>query len=494
MSHLLTAVLICLCSLSADAAPRDRLVVCDDVRDPQSLDPHKELSEKVHILLQQIYEGLVRFGPAGAIEPALAMSWEQIDPLTVRFHLRPGVAFHNGDEFNAEAVRLSVERLLDPRTQSPAAGFINSVRQVVVVDPHTVDIVTHYPDGILLNRLAWTVPIISPKHLRVAGDIKFAVEPVGTGPFKFLRWDRGRRIILGANGSYWMKDAPKLRELEFAFVPENKKLGMLFRGELDLVTNIPGTKTLEVQKRRDTKVIKGMTFFTAFASLNISTGPFADVRVRRAVNLAVDKEALVRYDLQGNGRIIASLSMPGEFGHALDLRAYPYDPVKAKALLKEAGYQNGFVVQAGGNINAERTAKIIASDLEKIGIKVKLNLSADADLLDDFRSHTYDMIFGGVPDPMAHTYFIQSMVLYSRSPYCISKNPEYDAMLEKMVSTVDSRQREILAQELDRHVYNNAYGIFTYQRIQTHAAREALQFTPYLNGFPYFYSTTYAKE
>jgi len=478
----------------AAASPQlDRLIVCDDVQDPLTLDPHKEFSEKNHILLQQIYEGLVRFGPQGQIEPALALSWEQRDPVTMRFHLRGNVRFHNGEPFDAEAVKASIERILDPRTKNPAIGFVNSLARVDIVDPLTVDVVTQYPDGILLNRLAWTVPIIPPRYLREVGEEKFAQAPIGTGAFQFVRWEKGERIVLKANSDYWMTGYPKLHELIFRFTPEDKKLAALFNGDIDLVTNIPGTETLQVQSHPGTKIIKSKTFFTAFAGLNISTGPFSDVRVRKAVNLAVDKNSLIRYDLLGNGAIISTLSMPGEIGHDPDIRPYAYDPTKARALLKEAGYGKGFTVLAGGNVNAERTAKIIAVDLAKVGITVKLNLSADSKMLEDFKNHAYGMIFGGVPDPMAHTFFIQSIVLYSKSPYCLSKNPAYDALLEKMITTIDDGKRESLARDLDRYIYDNALDIFTYQRIQTHAARKNLKFTPYVNGFPYFYATEYEK-
>src|SRR3989344_5745585 len=162
-----------------------RLVVCDDVMPPLTLDPHKEFAEKNHILLQQIYEGLVRFDAEGRIEPALAVSWTRIDALRMRFKLREGVRFHNGDPFTANSVRFTVERYLDPKTGFPALGFISSLDRAEVVDELTVDLITHYPDGLLLNRLAGFILIVPEEHVRKAGDTALNDAPVGTGPFVF---------------------------------------------------------------------------------------------------------------------------------------------------------------------------------------------------------------------------------------------------------------------------------------------------------------------
>ena len=151
---------------SAGAAPaRVGLVVCDDVQDPQTLDPHKQFDEKNHTIVQQIFDGLVRFNPEGEIEPALAVRYERIDPVTMRFHLREGVKFHNGEPFNAEAVRFSIERYKDPKTGFPARPFIDMIG-CKVIDGHTVDLVTQYPDGLLLNRLAGFVLIVPPQYVQ----------------------------------------------------------------------------------------------------------------------------------------------------------------------------------------------------------------------------------------------------------------------------------------------------------------------------------------
>ena len=164
----------------------DTLVVADDVADPATLDPGKEFVEKNYTLLQQIFDPLVRFDADGRIEPALATDWRWLDPKTVEFKLRSGVRFHDGEAFDAECVRSSLLRYLDPKTGFPGAGFLASIEGVEVVDRHTVRIRTYFPDGILLNRLAGFVLILPSRYVAEHDEAHLSSHPIGTGAFRFL--------------------------------------------------------------------------------------------------------------------------------------------------------------------------------------------------------------------------------------------------------------------------------------------------------------------
>ncbi len=307
------------------------LVVCDGAEEPATLDPQREFTEKNHTIVQQIYDGLVRFSPSGTIEPALATSWKRLDALRTRFELRDGVKFHNGEPFNAEAVKFTIERYLDPKTGFPAVSFLNSIDRVEIVDPHTVDIITKYPDGLLLNRLAAFVLIVPPQYLREKGEDALQRHPVGTGAFRFEEWTPDTHIKLVANHDYWAEGLPHLETLTFRFAPFEKQVELLLAGKVDLVTELPGTLTTKVEQAKNARVIKKNTFWTVGATMRTSDGPLSDVRVRRALNLAIDREALIRFDVRGNGSILASLTMPGQEGHNPDLKPYEYDPGKAQA-------------------------------------------------------------------------------------------------------------------------------------------------------------------
>jgi peptide/nickel transport system substrate-binding protein len=466
------------------------LSVCDDVHDPLTLDPHKEFAEKNHTLLQQMYEGLVRFDAQGRIEPALAVSWQRRDPLRMRFQLRREVQFHNGEPFNAEAVRFTIARYLDPKTGFPALGFINSLDKVEIIDEHTVDIITKFPDGLLLNRLAGFILVVPPRYLADKGDEALAKYPVGTGPFRFARWERGRGVFMTRYASYWDSKRPKVDQLVFKFIAAEDQLEALKSGEIDIATELPGTQTTAAMRSGSLKVIKAPSFYTVTGSLNTNRPPLNDKRVRQALNLALNKDDLIRYDLLGNGRTIATVTMAGEEGHNADLKPYPYSPSEAKRLLKEAGFPSGFTLRALVKIQGERAAKIIEEQLARIGVKLDVHLVTDAEVVQTLIGGRWDVFIAGCPDPMAHSYFIQSIYLYGRSPYRVAQNPAYDALLEAMVATLDDERRREMAFELDRYIHDEALLLFLYQRIKTYGVRKGVEFAPSITGMPYFFDVS----
>ena len=471
---------------AAARAPKT-LTVCDDVRDPLTLDPQKEFSEKNHTIVQQVFEGLVRLGPDGKIQPALATSWRRLDPLTVRFRLRRGVRFQDGETFDAESVRYSIARYLDPKTGFPARGFLAPIERAVVVDSRTVDVVTSVPDGLLLNRLAGFVVMVPPRRYATTPESVLAAAPVGTGPFRFVRWDRGRDIVLERNPGYWGRGLPKLDRLVFAFLPARRQVDALLSGRVDLLTSLPGTRTLEVQRSTQAFVIKRPTFYTVAANFDASRPPLSDERVREALNLAVDRQALVRYDLLGNGVPIATLSLPGEPGHDAALRPYPYDPARARRLLAEAGYPEGFALKVLLKRNAERTGRILAAQLARVGVRLEPVLTSDAELF----TRLQDRGFWGLavydcPDPMADAFFIRSIFLSGKSPFSLAPDAGYDARETEMTRTLDDGRRRALSEALDDYVHDRYLALPTYQRVRTYGVRRGVEFTPAVTGMPYF--------
>jgi peptide/nickel transport system substrate-binding protein len=484
--------------LAAQAAGRPvqakTLTVCDDVQDPATLDPHKQFSEKNHTLLQQIYEGLVRFDADGKIEPGLAESWERQDPLRMRFKLRKGVRFHDGEPFDSKAVVFTISRYLAPETRFPAFGFINSIEKAEVVDEHTVDIITKYPDGLLLNRLAGFILIMAPDFIAKNGEQALQSRSAGTGPFILDRWEKGKAVVLKKNPDYWNPGYPKIDQLIFKFVPWDKQLAGLLSGDIDIITDLPGTQTTDVAANKTTKILKRETFYIMGVSFNVYSGPLSDIRVRKALNHAINKEDFIRFDVLGNGRILPSLTMPGEEGHNPTLVAYEYNPALARRLLKEAGYPNGLTLKLLVKEQGARSAKLIVKQLQAVGISVLTQMSTDADLLRNIASQHWDMSIAACPDPMAHSYFIQSIMLYSKSPFALGKHLEFDQKLEEMASSLNPAQREKNAQALDRLVHDDALSLFLYQRIKTYGINRRIVFDPPITGMPHFFGTAITDE
>ncbi len=485
MRRLLIAALLA-CVSQARAA--STLTVCDDVVEPISLDPLREFSEKYYTLTQQIFDSLVRLSPGGTIEPSLATSWRRSGDRAMDFTLRKGVQFHDGEPLTPAAVKFSIEKLIDPKSGFPGAGFLNSIESVEVVDADTVRIKTRYPDGILLHRLAGLVPILPPQYIAQRGLGYFGSHPIGTGTFRFVSWDHERKqIVLEANRNHWLSGEIKFDRLIFRFIPAARQVDELLAGRVDIVTELPGTDTLKVMKSGSASVIKKETFYTAASSLNTKTGPLADKRVRQALNYAVNKEHLVRYDLRGNGRPLASLTMAGELGHDPSLRPYPYDLNKARRLLAEAGYSKGFRLKALVKIQGIRTMNIIAKQLMKVGVDVAITTTTDTEAVRDMGKENWDWIFAGCPDPIGHSFFIQFIFLSSLSPFSVTKDRTYDALLAKMVGATDLSKQTDLGKQLDRYVHDEALSLFTYQRVKTYGVRKGVRFTPSVTGMPYFF-------
>lgn len=441
-----------------------------------------------------MFEGLVRFTPDGRIEPSLALSWKWVDETTMQFKLRKGVRFHDGEPFDAESVKFSINRYLDPKIHFPAFGFISSLKAVEIIDPYTVNIITCFPDGLLLNRLAAFVVMV-PASYADREETDLENRPVGTGAFRFKSWDRTRELRLEANPDYWDRNHPKVDGLVFKFLPMEEQVDALLRGDIDILTSLPGTRTLAIQKNPDTTVIKKRTFYTVAGSFNIGRKPLSNKRIRQALNLAVDKDDLIHYDILGNGRPIAGLSMADEFGHSTQVDPYPYNPKKAKQILKEEGYPDGFRLKVFLKANAERTGQIVAAYLARVGVVLDLTIVTDAEIfkyLED--GNRWDMLIADCPDPMYHSYFISAAFLYSKSPFSISPNPEFDKRLETIIRTLDLEKQKLLSEDLDRYIHDEALALFTYQRTRTYGLRRGLEFVPYTSGMHYFQSVTKTEK
>lgn len=476
-------------------ADRNTLIVCDDIREPLTLDPQKEFVEKTDTILHQIYDGLVRFSPKGEIQPALAVSWQRLGPTIMEFKLRQGVLFHNGEVFNAESVKFSIDRYLDPKTGFPALGFIQSLKGVSIIDPHTVHIVTHYSDNLLLNRLAGFIVIVPRNYVRQKGEDILQRYPVGTGAFRFVAWKKDQEIELEANPNYWEAGAPKINSLIFRFLPQKDQVSHLLAGELDVVTDVPGTETLKIQKSKTAKIVKCPSLSTVAASFNSNSIPLNNLKVRQALNYAIDKSHLIRYILLGNGRSTNNLVLPEHSVNLGDepLKSYNYDPNKAIQLLREAGYANNLKLRVI-EVKATRAAKIIAAHWKRIGVLADITSSTDAKIGEELKTNNWDIFLGYCPDPMYHPFFIHSIFLYSKSPYSLTKDPQLDRLIDALEQETDLDQSERRIKKLASYVNQNALSLFTFQQIKTYGVRRNLHFEPYMSGMPLFHTAAFEKE
>lgn len=358
-------------SPASSQAKEKTLVVAFD-SDVPTLDPHMHNEPNAITLNWHIFDSLLYLTKDLKIVPGLAESYEQKDDLTWVFKLKKGVKFHNGEDFNADAVKFSLERVLDPKQKSPQVGNISTIKTVTVIDPYTVEIKTKEPYVLLPQRLFY-LSIVPPKYVKEVGDKVFAEKPVGTGPYKFVEWKKGEQVVLAANKDYF-KGAPKIDKVTFRIIPEMAtEVAELQSGGVDIARMIPPDMLGQLQGNNKLAVQSTPLLRVFYLGMDTRKKPFDDVKVRKAMNYAVDVETIVKKIFNGKALRSPAGVNPNQFGFDNTIKPYPYDPEKAKALLKEAGYPDGFEIEIHNFTPGigQQIVNAVISDLAKVGIKAK---------------------------------------------------------------------------------------------------------------------------
>jgi peptide/nickel transport system substrate-binding protein len=338
--------------------------------EPTTLDPQVREDGGERAVNDNVYETLMARSPDGRLTAGLAASEPRlVEANTWEVKLRPGIRFHNGETFNADAVVHSVKRLIDPAFKSEQISFFSTIKDARKVDDLTVQIITDGPDPILPGRLYW-MKMVPPGHSK---DPRFAETPVGTGPYRFVKWNRGQNVILEANPAYWGAK-PAIQKVTYRFVSDSgTRLAGLMAGEFDLITNLLPEFTKQVPQ-----AIHMLGLEHPIVILNADGGPTKDVRVRQALNYAVDKKALAEGLFEGYAQIAqGQLLSPSFFGFSKAVGPYPYDPEKAKALLKEAGAAGASVEiigTAGRWLKDREMVEAVAGYWEAVGLKPKVRI------------------------------------------------------------------------------------------------------------------------
>jgi len=370
--------------------------------DVATLDPAIGYDWQNWSMIKSLFDGLMDYEPGTTnLRPELAESYEiSPDGKTFTFKLRKGVKFHNGREMTAEDVKYSLDRVTNPKTQSPGAGFFASVAGfddvaggkaeslsgVTVVDPSTIKIELSRPDATFLHVMAINFSHVVPKEAVEQYGADFGKHPVGTGAYKMAEWTLGQRLVFERNPDYWRKGLPHLDKITFEIGQEPiVALLRLQKGEVDIAGDgIPPAKFQEVMADPEQKarVVEGGQLHTGYVTMNTTMAPFDNVKVRQAVNMAINKDRIVQ--MINNRAVPANQPLPPSMpGYDKSYAGYAYDVEKAKALLAEAGHPDGFETQlfAMNTDPNPRIAQAIQQDLAAIGIKASIQSLAQANVI-----------------------------------------------------------------------------------------------------------------
>jgi peptide/nickel transport system substrate-binding protein len=451
----------------------------EPVQGPTSLDPHLVDDGGERAINDNIYETLLTRTPEGELQPGLATELPtRIDDTTWQFKLREGVTFHDGTPFTADAVVASVERMAGfiAASNTDLDGFFASITGATKVDDFTVNITTDGPDGVLPARMYW-LKIVAPSAKDVA-DLSDA--PNGTGPYTFDSREVGATIKLVANPNYW-GDAPAVADVTYEFVSEaGTRLAGLKSGKYDLITNLAPQ---DVEQAPASQALQGQEH--PILILDADEGITADPNVRKALNLAVDKEAIAKVVYGGYATPDAGqLLSPSILGFNDQLEAYPFDPDQAKQLLEDAGVAGQTITLVGESsgrwLNDRELLEAVADYWTDAGLKVDLQtpeFGAYLDVLFD-RENRADAIFVSSsndildPDRQLSTYYQMGGVGSSNS------NAELSALIDQGRTELDPDARATTYQQAVKIAYDEAYFVWLASNQDLYGLSERLQWTP----------------
>jgi peptide/nickel transport system substrate-binding protein len=464
------------------SASAQQLIIAQGT-EPETLDAQATAVSSAHNVSFQIEERLVLEGPNGTLIPHLATEWGPgKDDLTWRFKLRPNVFFTDGEPMNAEAVKFSIERVMkpDPKWGSSVAHYVQPVKSVSVIDDHTVEIVTKAPFGLMPKNLI-KVAIVPPEYVKKVGNVAFGRHPIGTGPFVFKEWQPARYIRLIRNDKYW-GTRPAINEIEFRAIPDPQtRVSALLSGDVELITQLPVEAVGEVKSHSGVKVLGTPSMRNMVLVLNtLKAGPLKDVRVRQALNYAIDKKAIVDNTLRGYGNVLNGQTLTDlYFGYNPKLKPYPYDPAKARSLLAAAGDARGlkleFAIPRGRYMNDVEVAQLIAAYLEAVGIQVTIKPYEWAPYIAMLTPKKLPdlSLWGWANTPAdADSEIGQTM---STHPYNYYINPKFDALMLKARAISDEEKRRELYTEATSLMREEAPNVWLYQQFDLYGVSDKVK-------------------
>ena len=443
--------------LQAFAQVKDSVVIGMTL-EPPTLDPTSGAAQAIReVVLQNIFEGLVAMDRTGKIVPALAESWTvSADGLTYTFKLRPNARFHDGTPFSARDVKFSFERAVAPDSTNAQRWIFTPIAGIEAPDPVTVTITLKQPTANFVYGLAWgDAIIVSPA---TAADNK--TRPVGTGPFKFARWNRGDRLEFERNAEYW-GPKPALAKAVFRFIGDPQaQVAALRAGDIDAFTNLSAPEAIpQLKADPKLKVTLGKTEGETILAINNAKAPFSDIRVRQAISHVLDRKTIALgvygFDLDYIGSHFSPLHPA-----YVDLTGtYPVDIAKAKSLLAAAGFPNGFscTLRLPPPAYARRGGEIIAALLAQIGINASIEPLEFPQWLERvFRGKDFDLTV------IAHTEPLD-IGNYARDDYYFQyKNPEFKALMARIDGTLDEAERNRLYGDAQRMLARDAVNGFLF--------------------------------
>lgn len=469
-----------------------------------TMDPHSQNHATTLALLMHAYEGLTRYDKSFKVEPSLATEWKQISPTHWRFNLRKNVKFHDGSPLTADDVVFSFGRIKHPN--STMQIYVAGVKEVKKIDDHTVDVLLEGPDPVLLRKLidfrimskAWA----EKNNTAKVGDFKskeetFANRNVnGTGSYIIKSWEPDVKVTMTANPNWWGQRDGNVKEVQYIPIKADAtRIAALMSGDVDMVTDLPTPDVARLKQNANLKVMEGHEVRTIYIALDHHNdelqysdvkgkNPFKDVRVRRALNMAVDAEAIKSRIMRGLSIPAGIMVAPGVNGWTQELdKRYPVDTEGAKKLLAEAGYPNGFEITLdcpnNRYVNDEEICQAVVGMWAKIGVKAKLNAMPFATYIPKILKHDSSayMLGWGVATFDAN-YTLQSLVRTkttgANGNYNLGRisNPAIDKLIDAAAVETDVAKRDQMLRDALKMTADEAHLVPLHHQLRPWAMKK----------------------
>ena len=431
-------------------------IIIGSASDVVSPDPHNQNDTTSARAIHMMFDTLATMDGNGEYHPMLAESWEQPSDTEYIFKLRKDVKFHNGVDMKASDVKFSIERCMASAKTKQAT---DSIDKVEVIDDYTVKITTKYPFAPFFNKVAASTKcaILPEEYTKQQGE-NFQKAPVGTGPMKFKSWSPNNEFVVERNDNYW-NGTPKTTSITIRVIPEATSLTIaLENGEVDFVESVIAVDAKRVKENPNLKTVDQVQGAVTYLGMNYLQKPFDDLRIRKAIAYAIDRQTIIDVVLEGYGEILNSVFPPMMPSFDPTLEGYDYDLDKAKALLAEAGYADGVGLTlelATSGDERNRIAQLIQNDLSKIGITVDINLLEWSAYLEYVGGKDHKMWILGwsnAYDPDGNMFDVFHKDRPSTTNRSHYKNDEVSALIEQARQELDWNKREAMYKDLQKRI------------------------------------------
>ncbi len=478
----IAAVLLALTASTAMAQTKDTLTI-DLFGDAATLDPHLQWDTNSYTIYRNIFDNLLTRDAKGEIVGQIAKSWKYLDDKTLEFQIRDDVTFQDGSKLTADDVAFSINRIIDPKLKSPQLTQFDQIAKAEATSPTVVKMTTKSAYPALLAQLV-KLSIVPKAYVEKVGDTEFNAKPLGSGPYKLTSWQKGISTDLEAYSSYW-RAKPPFQKVQFRAVPDaSTRIADLKTGKADLINNVAPDQTDSIKGESSLQVLSVPTERVGYMFINAQSGPTKDLKVRQAIAYAIDRDALIQSLFEGYAAPVNSIGAKPIFGYSDKVEAYPYDPEKAKTLVKEAGAEGQTVEFLTSPAYSRALVEAIQQMVSEVGLKVTISSSDQATFLKRRQGEPGNaggLAVGAWSCACQDVDGIIFPLFRTGSIWAKYSNPKFDEAVDKARVILDKDERLKLYEQAYQVLKDDVPGLGLYQAYAIYGASKKLKWQPTAN-------------